>query len=128
MSTHAVLSFQGPDDWRTAVDAATQRTHATAIIERCALLQPELAKAPVLDVRWGARPYRPTVRCEIEHSPLGIGQTHKSVVVHHYGHGGQGVLLSWGSAADAARLVLAHLQPNASLSVQPFQLLTSSKL
>lgn len=114
----------GPDDWRTAVDAATQRTHAAAIVERCALLQPELATAPVLDVRWGARPYRPTVRCEIEHPP----QAHKSVVVHHYGHGGQGVLLSWGSAADAARLIMAHLQPSASLPAQLFQLLTPSKL
>jgi D-amino-acid oxidase len=46
----------------------------------------------------GLRPDRPAVRVEAE--PLGSG-----LCVHNYGHGGNGVSLSWGCAREAAELV-----------------------
>jgi glycine/D-amino acid oxidase-like deaminating enzyme len=49
----------------------------------------------------GLRPFRPMgVRIEAER----IGGT---TVVHHYGHGGSGVTLSWGTARQAVDLALA---------------------
>jgi D-amino-acid oxidase len=85
---------EGADD--TTVDPAT----ASAILERATALVPALAGARVLRHKVGLRPARPTVRLEAER--LG-GRT----VVHCYGHGGAGVTLSWGCAADVVDLVLA---------------------
>jgi len=49
----------------------------------------------------GLRPFRPMgVRIEVE----AIGDT---TLIHHYGHGGSGVTLSWGTARQAVDLVLA---------------------
>jgi D-amino-acid oxidase len=41
----------------------------------------------------------------LEPQALGGGRQ----VVHNYGHGGAGVSLSWGCAADATRIVLSAL-------------------
>lgn len=71
---------------------------AAAIIDRCAALVPQIAKAPVLGHAAGLRPVRSAVRLETEQRAAGI-------VVHHYGHGGSGVTYSWGCAEEAARLV-----------------------
>ena len=54
----------------------------------------------------GLRPYRPGVRLESE--PFGGG-----VLWHNYGHGGAGVSLSWGCAAE---ITAAVLSPGASLA------------
>ena len=78
-----------------AVDAAT----AAGILDRATVLVPELASARVVAHKVGLRPARPTVRLEAERRD---GRT----VVHCYGHGGAGVTLSWGCAADVAALVL----------------------
>jgi D-amino-acid oxidase len=83
---------EGSDD--TAVDPAT----AAAILERATALVPGLADAPVIRHKVGLRPARPTVRLEAERRD---GRT----VVHCYGHGGAGVTLSWGCAADVLDLV-----------------------
>ncbi|PSK85006.1 D-amino-acid:oxygen oxidoreductase (deaminating) [Murinocardiopsis flavida] len=73
---------------------------AEEIVARCAELDPRLAHARVLEHRAGLRPVRPAgVRLEEEALPGG------GVCVHNYGHGGAGVTLSWGCAAEAARLV-----------------------
>jgi D-amino-acid oxidase len=53
----------------------------------------------VVSVACGLRPVRPTVRLEREE--LGAGR----VVIHNYGHGGAGVTLSWGCAAEVATLL-----------------------
>lgn len=76
-------------------DAAT----AAAVVERCAALVPALRAAPVLAHRVGLRPTRSSVR--LEAGTLTDGRP----VVHDYGHGGAGVTLSYGCAADVVRLV-----------------------
>jgi D-amino-acid oxidase len=82
---------EGADDM--AVDPRT----AAGILERATALVPELAGARVLRHKVGLRPARPTVRLEAERRD---GRT----VVHCYGHGGAGVTLSWGCAADVVAL------------------------
>ena len=66
---------------------------ARAILDRAAVLVPELAGATVLRHKVGLRPARPTVRVERD------GHT-----IHCYGHGGAGVTLSWGCADEVAEL------------------------
>lgn len=83
---------EGVDD--LAVDEAT----ADGILARATALVPALAGAAVLRHKVGLRPARPTVRLEAEDR---AGRT----VVHCYGHGGAGVTLSWGCAADVVALV-----------------------
>jgi D-amino-acid oxidase len=85
-----------PDSWDTTVDdAVTER-----IVERCRRVAPALRDARIIDVMVGLRPDRPSIRVEAE--PYGDAR-----VVHNYGHGGEGVSLSWGCARDAAGLALA---------------------
>lgn len=84
--------------WNRVPDPAVAR----AIVARCAAMVPEfgwrLERARIVAHRVGLRPGRPTVRLEQER----IGQRS---VVHCYGHGGSGVTLSWGCAAEVTRLV-----------------------
>jgi D-amino-acid oxidase len=58
----------------------------------------------VIGVRVGFRPGRPTVRVDREW--LSDGR----LLVHNYGHGGAGFILSWGCALDVAELI-ASVQP-----------------
>jgi D-amino-acid oxidase len=76
--------------WDRTRDPAT----AADILRRAAALVPELTGARVLQHRVGLRPARPQVRLER------VGD-----VIHCYGHGGAGVTLSWGCAADVVALV-----------------------
>ena len=69
-----------------------------AVLERVHALVPALRGATVLSRAVGLRPGRPTVRLErldVDGRP----------VVTCYGHGGAGVTLSWGCAADVVALV-----------------------
>lgn len=81
----------------TALDA-----EAEAIMQRCAQLSPQIARATaadVLKVVTGWRPVRSEVRLEGERvAPEGI-------LLHNYGHGGAGVTLSWGCARDVVELL-----------------------
>jgi D-amino-acid oxidase len=79
-------------------DTDPDPTTARSIVARCAALVPALAGAPVVAHRVGLRPGRPTVRLEAERRPDGL-------VVQCYGHGGAGVTLSWGCAAEVAGLL-----------------------
>ncbi|MFD9439755.1 FAD-dependent oxidoreductase [Streptomyces sp. NPDC060006] len=82
------------DEWALTPDPAV----AAWIVERCALLRPEVAGARVLDHRVGLRPSRDAVRLEREVRPGG------GVLVHNYGHGGAGVTVAWGCAREASEL------------------------
>jgi D-amino-acid oxidase len=74
---------------------------AAAILDRAARIVPEVRSAPVLAHRVGLRPGRPEVRLEREELATG------PPVVHCYGHGGAGVTLSWGCAAEVRALLEA---------------------
>ncbi|GAA2773426.1 FAD-dependent oxidoreductase [Streptomyces showdoensis] len=118
----------GVDSWFTAADGASSETTyffpqpgrlilggtaqegdessepdpatAAAIVARCALIRPEIARARVLGHRVGLRPARAGgVRIEAEPLPGG------GLLVHNYGHGGAGVTVAWGCAERAAELV-----------------------
>ena len=82
-------------DW----DLEPRPETAAAILERAAQIVPEVRAARVLAHRVGLRPGRPEVRLERETLPGG------PPVVHCYGHGGAGVTLSWGCAAEVRDLV-----------------------
>lgn len=82
-----------PDRWDTAVEPdLTER-----ILRRCRAVEPRLNDAEVIEVITGLRPDRPSVRVEAE--PLG-----RARCIHNYGHGGNGVTLSWGCARDVVSL------------------------
>ncbi|HEX6247897.1 MAG TPA: FAD-dependent oxidoreductase [Nocardioidaceae bacterium] len=86
-------------EWSRTPDPAT----AARILERAAMLVPEVARAKVLRHKVGLRPGRPQVRLEEEKVLDGPGRVER--VVHCYGHGGAGVTLSWGCADEVASLV-----------------------
>ncbi|MCV7101170.1 FAD-dependent oxidoreductase [Mycobacterium palustre] len=82
-------------------DATPDPEVTDRILERCRRIEPRLADAEVIEVITGLRPDRPAVRVEAER--LG-----KARCVHNYGHGGNGVTLSWGCARDVVRLVASR--------------------
>ncbi|WP_405931564.1 FAD-dependent oxidoreductase [Streptomyces sp. NBC_00827] len=72
---------------------------ARAIVERCAAIDPRLAKAAIVAHRVGARPTRSEVRVEADVRGDGVP------LIHNYGHGGSGVTLSWGCAREIVGLL-----------------------
>ncbi|MFO1337099.1 MAG: FAD-dependent oxidoreductase [Burkholderiaceae bacterium] len=70
------------------------------------LLAPIRARAErIVDISVCTRPFRPRgPRLEAE-------RRHGKTIVHHYGHGGSGWSLSWGSAQAVLPLVLATREP-----------------
>lgn len=66
------------------------------IIRRCVAIDPGLAGAPLLTTWAGLRPARYETR--VEKDPV-------LPVIHHYGHGGAGFTLSWGSAREVVELI-----------------------
>ncbi len=82
---------------------------------------PDAASAPAGP--WAAAPALPPVRASVDRivdinvctrpfraqgPRIEAEQRHGKTIVHHYGHGGSGWSLSWGSARVALGLVLAH--------------------
>ncbi|HKE73915.1 MAG TPA: FAD-dependent oxidoreductase [Acidimicrobiales bacterium] len=80
-----------------AEDPEPDPATAEAILARATALVPALAGARVRGHRVGLRPTRPAVRLEAERRGT-------QRVIHNYGHGGAGVTLSWGCAAEVAAL------------------------
>lgn len=84
-----------------AWDLSPRPDVAERILRDCALVDPRLRGARVVDERVGLRPCRDEVRLESEELPGG------RVLWHNYGHGGGGVTLSWGCAREITDGVLA---------------------
>jgi D-amino-acid oxidase len=82
-----------PDD----ADTDPRQDETRAILARARRLVPRLEDAPVRGVRVGLRPARDG----------GPRVERQGGVVHCYGHGGAGLTLSWGCAAEVVRLVEA---------------------
>jgi D-amino-acid oxidase len=79
-------------------ERAVRPATAEAVLARCAALDPRVTGARIVGHRVGLRPARPTVRLGTELSAGGP-------VVHCYGHGGAGVTLAHGCAAEVVRQV-----------------------
>lgn len=94
-SRDCILGGTSEVSWDTTPDPA----ETAAIVERCTDLAPELSGAEVLEPLVGLRPGRPEVRLEVDRDLLPVP------VVHDYGHGGAGITLAWGCAAEVAELV-----------------------
>jgi D-amino-acid oxidase len=77
---------------------------ADDILRRATALVPRLAGARVVGHKVGLRPARPRVRLDVETLASDGGRPSRRVV-HCYGHGGAGVTLSWGCAAEVVDLV-----------------------
>jgi D-amino-acid oxidase len=83
-----------PERWDTAAEPdITDR-----ILARCRRIEPRLREAEVIETITGLRPDRPSVRLEAE--ALG-----RARCIHNYGHGGNGVTLSWGCAREVVQLL-----------------------
>ena len=72
---------------------------AERILAECSAIEPRLRGVKILGHRVGLRPCRPEVRLESE--PIDGG-----VLWHNYGHGGAGISLSWGCAAEIAAAIV----------------------
>ncbi|XP_064641645.1 D-aspartate oxidase-like [Lineus longissimus] len=72
------------------------------IFEKACRFYPPLRGAKIIRSWAGLRPYREPIRVEKEIMNIG-GQ--KLKVVHNYGHGGNGVCLSWGTSVNAVKMV-----------------------
>ncbi|MDH4308222.1 MAG: FAD-binding oxidoreductase [Acidimicrobiia bacterium] len=70
---------------------------AERILSDAIHLQPRLIGLPVVDVKVGLRPARAYVRVEKE-------DVDGLTIVHNYGHGGCGYILSWGCAEEVVTL------------------------
>jgi D-amino-acid oxidase len=81
------------DVWEETPEPDTIR----ALLERAPLVMPGLDPGSPLRSYAGLRPYRSSVRLEVD--------TEQPRLVHHYGHGGAGFTLSWGAAASVVDLV-----------------------
>lgn len=88
-------AHEGASDWKPRPEVTAR------ILRDCAAVFPALREARVITERVGLRPVRPAVRLEPE--AAGGGR----VLWHNYGHGGAGVTLSWGCAAELTSAVLA---------------------
>ena len=86
-------------NYSTSVDPASERR----IVCGCKKLIPSLSGAKVMDKWAGLRPLRETVRLE------GVVNEKGCVIIHCYGHGGQGIVLSWGCAVDIGDIVAQNL-------------------
>ncbi|XP_028855403.1 D-aspartate oxidase [Denticeps clupeoides] len=91
-------------DWRLEVDEVDRQ----GILARCCSLEPSLRGGHILREWVGLRPGRRSPRVEKEQIQLQDGR--KVPVIHNYGHGGNGVTLSWGTALNVLRLVSQCIQ------------------
>jgi D-amino-acid oxidase len=100
MFPHGDTVLLGGTNEEGAWDEEPKAHIAERIVAQCAAIDPRLRGVTVLGHRVGLRPYRPEVRLESE--PLDDG-----VLWHNYGHGGAGISLSWGCAAEITTRILA---------------------
>ena len=86
-------------DWNEEINTTTTEE----ILRTCQALVPSLCGAEVVGGWAGLRPGRDRVR--LETCPMHNGST----LIHCYGHGGKGVILSWGCAADIGDIMEKRL-------------------
>ena len=82
-------------NFSTSVKPASERR----ILHGCKKLIPSLSRAKIMNKWAGLRPLGESIRLE-----GGVNQK-GGVVIHCYGHGGSGIVLSWGCAVDIGDIV-----------------------
>ncbi|KAH9425322.1 hypothetical protein DERP_005927 [Dermatophagoides pteronyssinus] len=70
---------------------------AEEIWQNCCQIMPTLKLAKKIDDYVGLRPFRRTLRIEMDNND--------DHIIHNYGHGGSGVTLCWGSAIQVINLI-----------------------
>jgi D-amino-acid oxidase len=98
---HRDVAVLGGTAHEGAADLAPRPEVSARILRDITAVFPSLRGARVVAERVGLRPVRPEVRLEAEALPGG------RVLWHNYGHGGAGVTLSWGCAAELTAAVMA---------------------
>ena len=101
MFPHGDTVLLGGTNEEGAWDEEPRPYIAERIVAACSAIDPRLRGVEILEHRVGLRPCRPEVRLESE--PLD-----GSILWHNYGHGGAGISLSWGCAAEIAAEILAQ--------------------
>jgi D-amino-acid oxidase len=101
MFPHGDTVLLGGTNEEGAWDEEPRPYIAERIVAACSAIDPRLRGVEILEHRVGLRPCRPEVR--LESDPLD-----GSILWHNYGHGGAGISLSWGCAAEIAAEILAQ--------------------
>nr|CDJ93394.1 FAD dependent oxidoreductase domain containing protein [Haemonchus contortus] len=83
------------------------------IWERYGKLHPAMKGAKILSEWCGLRPARASIRVEAQGKTTKSGKTY--TLVHHYGHGGHGFTVGWGTACRAAALIDQALMEKSKL-------------
>jgi len=102
---HDIILGGRQEEEKESIEVDANETEA--ILRRCARLAPDfpaIATEDILSVYCGLRPARSTVRVESERVAP------DRLLIHNYGHGGAGITLSWGCAAEVVELV-AQMTP-----------------
>ena len=86
-------------NWSVTPDPQTQED----ILKKCQDFFPSLCSAEMVKTWAGLRPLRDPIRLDSCQGPGG------SLLIHCYGHGGRGVILSWGCALDIGDAVQQRL-------------------
>ena len=92
-------------EWSEVTDPATENR----ILKGCKTLMPSLSKAKIVRSWARLRPLRDSIYLGSSVNKRG------NTVIHCYGHGGQGITLSWGCAIDIGNLVYQTLKPSSKL-------------
>ncbi|KAL3153224.1 hypothetical protein ABBQ38_011974 [Trebouxia sp. C0009 RCD-2024] len=92
-------------------DTTVSQEDKEVILNNVCKLVPSLKHAKSVRDWVGLRPYREPVRLQLDHHEVELpnGASKQLAVVHNYGHGGSGVTLHWGCAADVVGLVQQHM-------------------
>ncbi|WP_436348518.1 FAD-dependent oxidoreductase [Natronorubrum sp. FCH18a] len=113
-----IVADIGPGDrWEGELDGATRTIDGVTVPARIVETNAELLETYAdVDLRGaafsGRYGYRPVRDPDGEGVRLERERIDGRPVVHNYGHGGAGVTLSWGSAAETASLVRELLEPD----------------
>ncbi|ELU03058.1 hypothetical protein CAPTEDRAFT_92345 [Capitella teleta] len=92
-------------------DATPNPVQSARIWREMIQLVPSLAKGKRIGEWGGLRPGRQSIRLEAEESNNSISPQ----VIHNYGHGGAGLTLHWGCAAECLRLIYQTCSPQPKL-------------
>ena len=84
-----------------------ENTLKEEILKGCVVLDPNVSKLPLIGVNGHYRPYRPSFRLEIDNtrSKSATG----AILIHNYGHGGEGYCFGPGCAEHVVELVSKSL-------------------